>query len=137
VILAESHLSIHTWPEYGYAAVDVYTCGARLQPGKAVEYLARALGARRRAVLQINRGRFAQNGNGEVTFRPDVLRCSDMTKREDNGHEAPQDGAPAGGSSGSTEPSLDAWTSDHAGAGPPHLRVPGVPGLKPTGTTTG
>ena len=30
VIIAESHLSIHTWPEYGYAAVDIFTCGSSL-----------------------------------------------------------------------------------------------------------
>jgi len=27
VVIAESHISIHTWPEYGYAAIDIYTCG--------------------------------------------------------------------------------------------------------------
>ena len=32
VVIAESHLSIHTWPEYGYAAVDVFTCGDLIKP---------------------------------------------------------------------------------------------------------
>ena len=31
VVIAESHLSIHTWPEYGYAAVDIFTCGDLLK----------------------------------------------------------------------------------------------------------
>jgi len=39
VLLAESHISIHTWPELGYAAVDVYTCGTSTIPEKACEYL--------------------------------------------------------------------------------------------------
>jgi len=35
VVIAESHMSIHTWPEYGYAAVDFFTCGERVDPWKA------------------------------------------------------------------------------------------------------
>ncbi len=42
-LLAESHLSIHTWPEYGYAAVDIYTCGG--WPEKAMEKMIEKLGA--------------------------------------------------------------------------------------------
>lgn len=40
-LLAESHISIHTWPENGYAAVDVFTCGQTAQPLRACEYLVR------------------------------------------------------------------------------------------------
>jgi len=36
VVIAESHLSIHTWPEYGYAAVDIFTCGTEIQRGLLV-----------------------------------------------------------------------------------------------------
>jgi len=39
VIIAESHLSIHTWPEYGYAAVDVFTCGDLINPEDATAFL--------------------------------------------------------------------------------------------------
>lgn len=39
VVLAESHMSIHTWPELGYAAVDVFTCGNRAMPQRAVDHL--------------------------------------------------------------------------------------------------
>jgi S-adenosylmethionine decarboxylase len=39
VVIVESHLSIHTWPEYNYAAVDIFTCGDILKPEKAVAYL--------------------------------------------------------------------------------------------------
>ena len=39
VLLSESHLSIHTYPEKGYAAIDCYTCGRTVDPTKAVQYL--------------------------------------------------------------------------------------------------
>ena len=56
VIIAESHLFIHTWPEYGYAAVDIFTCGDSVQPGKAAEMLIRKLGAKNHSMLEIQRG---------------------------------------------------------------------------------
>ena len=56
VVIAESHLSIHTWPELGYAAVDVYTCGEKTQPNKACEYLAKYLGAKDVSITEIKRG---------------------------------------------------------------------------------
>ncbi len=39
VIISESHLAIHTWPEYGYAAVDLFTCGTACDPRMAYEHL--------------------------------------------------------------------------------------------------
>lgn len=39
VVIAESNISIHTWPEYGYAAIDIFTCGNEGDPWKALEYL--------------------------------------------------------------------------------------------------
>ena len=39
VVISESHLAIHTWPELGYAAIDVFTCGDRVDPHDACEYL--------------------------------------------------------------------------------------------------
>jgi len=56
VIIAESHLSIHTWPEYAYAAVDVFTCGTSVQPEKAAELLVEKLGSRNHSLLEIPRG---------------------------------------------------------------------------------
>jgi S-adenosylmethionine decarboxylase len=44
-LLAESHISIHTWPESGYAAVDVFTCGDHTMPETACRYLTQALGS--------------------------------------------------------------------------------------------
>lgn len=57
VVVEESHLSIHTWPECGYAAVDFYTCGD-CEPVMAHEYLARALGAQRSEVITVRRGMY-------------------------------------------------------------------------------
>ena len=55
VVIAESHLSIHTWPEYGYAAVDIYTCGG-LDPRQGIAVLRAALGARQIQYEEILRG---------------------------------------------------------------------------------
>ena len=44
-LLAESHLSIHTWPEKGIAKCDIFTCSDKAKPEKAVEYLGEALEA--------------------------------------------------------------------------------------------
>ncbi len=55
VVIAESHLSIHTWPEYGYAAVDIFTCG-NLNPRKGFRYLEEAVEAGSCRVQEILRG---------------------------------------------------------------------------------
>ena len=39
VVIQESHLAIHTWPEYQYAAVDLFTCGDTVDPWKSFDYL--------------------------------------------------------------------------------------------------
>ncbi|MCE4606050.1 MAG: adenosylmethionine decarboxylase [Desulfurococcales archaeon] len=46
-IILESHITVHTWPEYRYATVDVYSCGPRTDPQKAFEYIVSALRPRR------------------------------------------------------------------------------------------
>jgi len=56
VVIAESHLTIHTWPEYGYAAVDIFTCGETLQPAVAAAYIADVLGSQNPSVMEIKRG---------------------------------------------------------------------------------
>ena len=56
VIIAESHLSIHSWPEYGYAAVDIFTCGTTVVPEKAAETLIEKLGAKTHSLMEIQRG---------------------------------------------------------------------------------
>jgi S-adenosylmethionine decarboxylase proenzyme len=56
VVIAESHLFIHTWPEYGYAAADVFTCGNTVQPERAVEVLVRELESRNHSMVEMRRG---------------------------------------------------------------------------------
>ena len=56
VIIAESHLFIHTWPECGYAAVDIFTCGDTVQPEKAAQRVIRELDAKSHSILEIQRG---------------------------------------------------------------------------------
>jgi len=55
VVVEESHLSIHTWPEHGYAAVDFFTCGDSV-PERAHEVLAAGLKAQYAEVMQVERG---------------------------------------------------------------------------------
>ena len=56
IIIAESHLSVHTWPEHGYAAVDIFACGNSLRPERAVELMVRELRAGDHSVLELARG---------------------------------------------------------------------------------
>ena len=56
VIIAESHLAIHTWPEYGYAAADIFTCGETVDPWKAFDLLKESLGAEHGSATELRRG---------------------------------------------------------------------------------
>jgi S-adenosylmethionine decarboxylase len=58
VVIAESHLSIHTWPEHRYAAVDIFSCGEALKPETAANYLVERFGAERTSVVELQRGLF-------------------------------------------------------------------------------
>lgn len=56
VVIAESHLSIHTWPEHRYAAVDIFSCGETLEPLEAANYLVAEFGCERASVVEMKRG---------------------------------------------------------------------------------
>jgi S-adenosylmethionine decarboxylase proenzyme len=56
IVIAESHFAIHTWPEHGFAAVDLFTCGDQVDPYLAFEYLRAALHAETHSVVEIRRG---------------------------------------------------------------------------------
>lgn len=56
VVIQESHLAIHCWPEYQYAAVDLFTCGDTVDPWISFDYLKKALGAQNYSALEMKRG---------------------------------------------------------------------------------
>ena len=57
VAIAESHISIHTWPEYGYAALDVFTCGDSIMPEKAAALIIQRLECKDPEVMKVLRGK--------------------------------------------------------------------------------
>ena len=69
IVIAESHLTIHTWPEYGYAAVDLFTCGDDVDPWKAYEYLRKELKARNSTQIELKRGQINIKDK-EITYKP-------------------------------------------------------------------
>ena len=56
VAIAESHLCIHTWPEYGYAAVDIFTCGDTCAPREAAQLLIDRFQAQDPSLTELQRG---------------------------------------------------------------------------------
>ncbi len=56
IVIAESHISIHTWPEYGYAAVDIFTCGTKVDPWIAYNIMKNLLSSEETMVREIDRG---------------------------------------------------------------------------------
>jgi S-adenosylmethionine decarboxylase len=55
LLLAESHISIHTWPEHGFAAADIFMCG-EAQPQRALDIIAQALRPARSVLRTVERG---------------------------------------------------------------------------------
>lgn len=71
VIIAESHLAIHTWPEYGYAAIDLFTCGDSVQPEVGFNHLRQALKADHVSTMELHRGQVdMMNTQDEVRHKP-------------------------------------------------------------------
>ena len=56
VVIAESHLTVHTWPEYGYAAIDIFTCGDVIKPEVAASYLIRQFESKSPSIVEMKRG---------------------------------------------------------------------------------
>lgn len=70
VVVAESHFSLHTWPEYGYCAVDIFTCGDTVNGHVALDYLKENLGAANASVMEIKRG-VLDLPQSEIRHKPD------------------------------------------------------------------
>lgn len=56
VVIQESHLAIHTWPEYQYAAVDLFTCGDTVDPWISFDHLKMVFGAKNHSAIEMHRG---------------------------------------------------------------------------------
>lgn len=69
VVISESHLAVHTWPEYGYAAVDVFTCGTEIDPWIAQQVIREGLKAGNSTALEMKRGSL-QLPDGQLTHKP-------------------------------------------------------------------
>lgn len=70
VVIAESHVSIHTWPEYNYAAVDVFTCGETIDPWLIQETLKNAFSSTNISSMEMKRGLFRTQQNRPLLFKP-------------------------------------------------------------------
>ena len=66
VVIAESHVTIHTWPEYGYAAVDVFTCGETINPWVIQQHLEEQFSSKKVSATELKRGLFP----GPVAHKP-------------------------------------------------------------------
>jgi S-adenosylmethionine decarboxylase proenzyme len=58
IVIAESHVAIHTWPEHGYAAVDIFTCGDAIDPWVIQKYLEVNFEAGNVSSMEMKRGLF-------------------------------------------------------------------------------
>lgn len=66
VLLAESHIALHLWPEYKYLAVDIFTCGDKATPHKSLEYLKEVFQPEKVEVKEVIRGKYY----GKVSEEP-------------------------------------------------------------------
>ncbi len=66
VVISESHLAVHTWPEYGYAAVDVFTCGSKVDPWDAVNAIAGNFKTKQVTASEMKRGVIYSAANERV-----------------------------------------------------------------------
>ena len=64
ILLAESHIALHSWPEFDYLAIDIFTCGEKAIPRKALEYLKKKFKPKKVEIKEIKRGIFK---NGKIS----------------------------------------------------------------------
>ena len=79
VIISESHLTIHTWPEFGYAAVDLFTCGDSVNPWIGFDFLEKSLKAEKSESYELSRGmtdkikRFNPSIDVDINFKMEAV----------------------------------------------------------------
>jgi len=56
IVIAESHLSVHSFPEYFHASIDIYTCGTKINPYKSLGFLLEKLECQSHKIREIIRG---------------------------------------------------------------------------------
>ena len=76
VVIAESHLAIHTWPEHGYAAVDLFTCGDGVSAERAFEHIRARLGAGQVSTMELRRGQLEMMRHRGASAAPARLRAA-------------------------------------------------------------
>lgn len=76
VVIAESHLTVHTWPEYGYAAVDIFTCGDVIKPEIAASYIIKQLECKNPSIVEMKRG-ILSHKNEKLPHKVSVASTSD------------------------------------------------------------
>lgn len=81
ILLAESHISIHTWPNEGYAAVDFFTCGSA-KPEAGIPILEKELKAGTFELLEVSRGQLSKTNSIEVLKHKRFQRSQEMEKEE-------------------------------------------------------
>lgn len=57
LLLSESHITFHTWPEIGYVAIDIFTCGKRAKPQKALQFFRKILKPKYLSIKTLKRGK--------------------------------------------------------------------------------
>lgn len=70
VVIAESHVTIHTWPEYNYAAVDIFTCGDTIDPWIIQEQLKDYFESKSVSSMEMKRGLFKVPLGQKLLFKP-------------------------------------------------------------------
>jgi S-adenosylmethionine decarboxylase len=70
VVIAESHFCVHTWPEYGYCALDIFTCGDTVDGQQSLDYLKEHLKAANVSVVEMKRG-VLNLPQSEIKHKPD------------------------------------------------------------------
>ncbi|MCH8547872.1 MAG: adenosylmethionine decarboxylase [Balneolaceae bacterium] len=71
VVIAESHVAIHTWPEYKYAAVDIFTCGDTIDPWVIQEQLKDYFESKNVSSMEMKRGLFKVPQGQKLLFKPE------------------------------------------------------------------